>query len=913
MRIQLLLANNEVELTKNVQIPLNKSFQNTFNPTDIIVDYSKTISIPMTVINNKVLGNAYRLDRTIMDNIDDMENIGLYLDPTKKIPFNLIYNGQELMNGYAKFTSANYSKGNKCYNLNLFGSLGDYFQSMKDIVTSYDKLTDEQKNESDGGMKYVLNDHINNKVLDCSYVQKSWEHENNNPNDFTDSSIIDQDIIGFAPAYRGYYGMDFKSTDYEYYGGEIVSINHDLEMNLKNTYCLNEFGKSYGSGFEAGSADNIATTAEREEADNFVSKLGIDNIVGDGMKEYQMGQYRSYHQRPFIYLNKLMYMFKEKSKPLTGYDLNLDPTWFNDKNPYWTKLVYTLNYLEDIDKIPSTQTYTPITEIEYTLYQTPTNNKFGTGSRSYSFVPNSSMVDVEGCHSAVKFKYDNRSDGLYSYGLMSNKNTALVYELTLTTASGSQTKRFWASLGGNQYKPDGLGLDDSNKTYAVYTAPSPLVSFKLDYFENEWLGFLPAVKFDVPEGDELSEATLTIKTDIYSADSSPFVLWTGGYGSSVLNLWDKLSNVTSTNMGFFIYKTTASNSVNIGLDILYMDDKPLFDVILQYTKMYNLLWKVDDVNKVITICRKSTYFKDYEILDWNHKLDRSKDYLIEPITFDSKYVNFNYEEVDGSRYKAYYDKYGISYGGKKLKTSYGFNSSDYDLFSDIKPSIVSQRNYVKYSDLQEWNISKNNQPYINTTLDPIQRIESVDTDDSKAINESGWYFRLGNVSLSSPQYITDDTDLMISKKNYCYISRALIEEMIYAGSDKVKEINSLPVFGLVANVDSQYYGCIFNCPNEDYASNKDITNAKGHYIFDNIWKDYINERYNIQNKKLVAYFNITPWEYLSFSFNKFVLVDNQLFMVNKIFDYDVNSSSTTKCELIQVTDISKYTEDYLNF
>lgn len=904
MRIQLLLANQEVELTKDVQIPLNKAFQNLWNPTDIIVDYSKTISIPMTVINNRVLGNAYRLDRTILSNIDQLENIGLYLDPTKKIPFNLLYNGQELMNGYAKFTSANYSKNNKSYNLNLFGALGEYFQSMKDVVTSFDRLTDEQKSEEDGGSKYVLNDHIGDAVLNSEYVKKSWQRVNNNINNFSDPNVTDQDIIGFAPAYRGYYGMDFKSTDYEYPGEEIVSIVSDLESCWKNTYCINTFdGKIY----------HDCTDDEKKEADDFISKLEADKLVEDGMKEYQMGQYRSYHQRPFIYLNKLMYMFQEKSKALTGYDLELDPSWFNENNPYWTKLVYTLNYLEDIEEIPNTQQYTPIQTSSYTLYQTPTDSKFGSSSYTYSFTPHSSIVDIQSTIAAVKLKYDNRSSGLYSYGLMSNKNTAFVYELTLTTASGSQTKRFWASIGGNQYRPSGLGLDESNKTYAVYTANSPFVSFKLDYFENEWLGLIPTVKFNIPEGDEGSEAVLTIKTDIYSKDSSPFVLWTGGFGSSVLNLWDNFSKLSATYSGSFNYKTSPSNSINIGLDILYLKEEPIFDVILQYTKMYGLLWKVDDVNRTVTICRKSTYFKDYKIEDWNNKLDRSKDYIIEPVTFESKYVNFNYESIDGNKYNAYKDKYGVNYGSKKMKTSYEFNSSDTDLFEGINPSIISQRSYVNYSDLQEWNITKDTQPYISSVIDPIYRMESVDSDDEKAINESSWYFRLGNMPIETAQYITDDTDWMIKNKQFCYISHALMEEMIEANSDKVQEINELPLFGLVSKVNGRPFGCLFNCPKEDYTANKSVSDANGFYIFDNFWRSYIDERYNIQNKKLTGYFNITPWEYLGFDYNKFVLLDNQLFMVNKIFDYDINSSSTTKCELVQVTDINSYITDYVDF
>jgi hypothetical protein len=48
MKIQLFLNDLEVELNDNINFPLTKTFENLSNPTDIIVDYSKTINIPIT-------------------------------------------------------------------------------------------------------------------------------------------------------------------------------------------------------------------------------------------------------------------------------------------------------------------------------------------------------------------------------------------------------------------------------------------------------------------------------------------------------------------------------------------------------------------------------------------------------------------------------------------------------------------------------------------------------------------------------------------------------------------------------------------------------------------------------------------------------------------------------------------------
>ena len=83
-------------------------------------------------------------------------------------------------------------------------------------------------------------------------------------------------------------------------------------------------------------------------------------------------------------------------------------------------------------------------------------------------------------------------------------------------------------------------------------------------------------------------------------------------------------------------------------------------------------------------------------------------------------------------------------------------------------------------------------------------------------------------------------------------------------------------------------------------------------IYSNFWKNYINERYNIQNKKLTCYVDLKPSDYNQFEWNKLVKIDGQLCIVNKIYDYDVNSNTTTKVDLITIQDINGYTTNNYN-
>jgi hypothetical protein len=91
-------------LTDDVQFLLNKQFEDVTEPTAIINDWSKTVSIPFSESNNRLFGYIYRPDRMIIGNgnADSYKLMNMYFDPTKKLDFKLVYNSFLMMSGYAK-------------------------------------------------------------------------------------------------------------------------------------------------------------------------------------------------------------------------------------------------------------------------------------------------------------------------------------------------------------------------------------------------------------------------------------------------------------------------------------------------------------------------------------------------------------------------------------------------------------------------------------------------------------------------------------------------------------------------------------------------------------------------------------------------------------------------------------------
>ena len=63
---------------------------------------------------------------------------------------------------------------------------------------------------------------------------------------------------------------------------------------------------------------------------------------------------------------------------------------------------------------------------------------------------------------------------------------------------------------------------------------------------------------------------------------------------------------------------------------------------------------------------------------------------------------------------------------------------------------------------------------------------------------------------------------------------------------------------------------------------------------------------------VTCYLNLKNSDWAYFDFNKFIKIDNQLYFVNKIFDYNPTSNEPTKCELITIQDIKGYIKDNYN-
>lgn len=64
---------------------------------------------------------------------------------------------------------------------------------------------------------------------------------------------------------------------------------------------------------------------------------------------------------------------------------------------------------------------------------------------------------------------------------------------------------------------------------------------------------------------------------------------------------------------------------------------------------------------------------------------------------------------------------------------------------------------------------------------------------------------------------------------------------------------------------------------------------------------------------MTAYFYLTPEDYKKINFRQFVKIENTLYHVNRIIDYDFDTNSPTKVELVQVWNTDAYTGGQFSF
>lgn len=879
--VRLYIENEEVELDKTVTFAITKSFEDLANPTNIKNDWSKTVAIPFTTVNHRIFGHIYSPDKAVVSGSNSYT--GIYFDPLKKLDFRLEWDSTVMMTGYAKMNTITQKDGSGTYNITLFGQLGKVFQEMS-------KITFDQ---TSADTEYIINgSEYVDEYINKEFVKDSWHYSGQSTMDLKKkgtSGYSVHDIIGFAPNNSFVEGFDYNT-------------------------------------FQAGSNSALKFADYLDNNLSFKSTTGMSasTVIPNGFLPREYGDFRSYMQLPFIYFNKLFQIFQEKAEAITGYTFELDNEWFNTANPYWYNLVYMLKSFNPKNGNVLTNKYTGVNS-------SSTQMQYNAGSENYLYNPG--LTYPGGNPSWNGGGYIGWTVVSEAYQSLENGNTLRIGKdaiLRITTVPvqlslKNSTETYWTqwrqypgiypifelsmydennNLIPNSTKVIGLKRSDDDPTTGTqgwynfvnewinstgdggfYVGANSTYTFNLSLPYNKSFTYTnsPTYKMRI-RYKFVSKTGIGLAFEGYAGEEPPQD-WQTGRPAPIIMKVD-----TSTEMNVEVSKGVLRSNVGFTLNDLWNNDYNLFDQIINYCKMYRIIIYVDEVNKKIVFTPFTNYFKNYEVLDWINKIDKSKEFIVTPVTFDTKYVLFNYKDIETKIGKDYKDKFGINWGEYRLATDYNFNTDKTDLFKNIKNAIVDTDNVLSWINVANKRIVYSFPAEILVDNKDKDR-KNIDMFGCMLFNSGRTLWPVGGALRIPAPFLTDDTPYMSGYSTYFYSMSSISGTIVdyYQKLDVVKGDNM----------------CVFNIPKENYTY---LNNYSGkHSIYHNLWKEYLDERYNVQNKKVTCYVKLTPSDWCNFKFNKFVKFGNQLYIVNKIYDYDIQETSTTKVDLITVQNLSAYT------
>ena len=365
-------------------------------------------------------------------------------------------------------------------------------------------------------------------------------------------------------------------------------------------------------------------------------------------------------------------------------------------------------------------------------------------------------------------------------------------------------------------------------------------------------------------------------------------------------------------------------------DMILDSETTCKDILTSFTKIFGLIYDEHDAFvrlsdnelttlKRINICTRNEYFNNYKILDWSDKVDYSQNIEIEPVVMSTKWLSMKFNSSDTYYEKKYDNKYGFEYGEARINTGYQFNTDTEEVFKDslFNNTVVSS----EFNWFYDYNSSRQ---YIreSVNLPPCPAYFDKDNGEYKTVDTkfnflfdngllAGINTGSGGGTYGGRYVITQDSSLMFSLDGggkACWYGPSTLNAQHSPG---IIFATKYRYYSTYMNADPNYgapYSWDFAKPQENYQGITDAMYPENCTIYGRYWRRYIEEIYNVNNKKVTMYIYLTPDDMAEFSFKNFVTIDGVLFHVNQITDYSPASIRPVQVELITVQDILAYTD-----
>lgn len=957
--IRLYIAGQQVEFDKTPDILITYQSVDYTNPTVKKNSYSKTITIDGTQKNNNIFNHIWQLDR-VMDTNFELFNC------SQRVPFELYHNAELVEKGYAKLDSINRRNGYKIeYSITLFGGLGSFFYSL-----AYNIDTDKEKTLADLNYTNTPNpDDEFNFEINKNTVWNAWDalrHYGHNS-----GSYLKWDYINFVPCYNGL-PEDFDS--------DRVLINKHGLKDTRVRYTQN--GRIVNSTFPNSISDSDNT---------YHAKNGF--VTGQMMREcdeWEMRDLRSYLQRPALSVRGFFDAVRDPQNN-GGYNVQLDPDFFSDENPYYKKAWITLPMLEpETDAVDEYHEWEWAKDAQYNYGIAPY-----TGNNTHNLwklinitpvvgIPDAYSMDVE-IHATITGttaetlytsmrwmtqEYDPVEDEtvwrynnylgcmcvqLYGFGegtpwwgkkakcgsniviLTTNVGGEYIgtrsineyYEKKYNEADCQYNFGYWRKVSGSDY----VWHNETDNTDIVHF-----------YMDTNLMSEIPNI--GISFGNLMTlEGALSPSRCGWVFDITEMPVYGSHITDHYFKYWDKvrLVNLDSDTINKVNGKMRSFQPVR-KKDLLGGLEGTPCDWLLSYCKLFGLFIEKDKFSNTIYIKLRNNWYKD-EVVDLEKLIDRGQKMDISPLTFESKWYNFNYKEAEGKFLDRYKTDYSQDFGKQLIDTKYNFNAEEVNLLEDTKfrngLTSLEKSNYFNnktdingnqipqclfnwctvtyYKDAdtldtemclpQQTTITELNPNAPKTFSDALPKLQMKDSDRGACDGDGVLVFFQGLRDTGVADYwLSDDIDEMfIDSDSPCWLQTR--HEWNEQWTERIAiRTNSIPEFSryithngvITASWDFGYTKELF-VPYYRYDVNRTPT------MYENFWKSYIQDLYSVNTRNVDCYVALDSNNVYDFM-KRFYWWDNCYWVCTKVQDFNVAADKATLCSFTKVNNKEAYLE-----
>lgn len=341
-------------------------------------------------------------------------------------------------------------------------------------------------------------------------------------------------------------------------------------------------------------------------------------------------------------------------------------------------------------------------------------------------------------------------------------------------------------------------------------------------------------------------------------------------------------------------KLTDSVNVRSNSDVSYSTfitrGTSQLDFVKNFFKAFGMLWEKDPLKDSISIFTRNEFFAGHKIVDWTNRIDHSKSMRITPLNHNFRYGVFTWADSSTFRARQYYEQFAWQYGSFKADTGYEFDNTEKNFIADnaIKNIVMSMEYDTMFS-------GRNNESRRDDKVLPAI-FNSGDSGRSKNTETMQILFWNGLATAQAQLRITDDAKEMRPESKYCWTASGGLQRNTYPSMARIK-----------TGTNGGVYSLDFSKPQVLYYPATDADYPLESTIYRRFWADYLRERLTSDTRVMTCYVYITEAEFSTWRFNTFVKIENTLWHVNKIENFDPLKQQSTKVELVRVTDINAYT------